>query len=97
MRRNARTGVSRHSRDFLFANVANFFVSLGQQMLIATLPVYIISLGGTPAQAGLVTGAAAVTALLARPVAGYLVDAWRRRPVSCSAASSTRSPASPTC
>jgi MFS family permease len=61
--------------------VANFFVSLGQQMLTATLPVYIIALGGTPAQAGLVTGTAAVVALLARPVAGYLVDAWRRRPV----------------
>jgi MFS family permease len=61
--------------------VANFFVSLGQQMLVATLPVYIISLGGTTAQAGLVTGAAAVMALLARPVSGYLVDAWRRRPV----------------
>ena len=27
--------------DFLFANVANFFVSLGQQMLVATLPANI--------------------------------------------------------
>jgi MFS family permease len=67
--------------DFVFANVANFFVSLGQQMLVATLPVYIISLGGTPADAGLVNGAAAVMALLIRPVSGYLADAWRRRPV----------------
>jgi MFS family permease len=67
--------------DFLFANVANFFVSLGQQMLVATLPVYIITLGGTAAEAGLVNGAAAITALLARPVSGYLADAWRRRPV----------------
>jgi MFS family permease len=67
--------------DFLFANVANFFVSLGQQMLIATLPVYIITLGGTAAEAGLVNGAAAITALLARPISGYLADAWRRRPV----------------
>jgi MFS family permease len=67
--------------DFLFANVANFFVSLGQQMLVATLPVYIITLGGTAAEAGLVNGAAALTALLARPVSGYLADAWRRRPV----------------
>jgi MFS family permease len=67
--------------DFLFANVANFFVSLGQQMLVATLPVYIITLGGTAADAGLVNGAAAITALLARPISGYLADAWRRRPV----------------
>jgi MFS family permease len=67
--------------DFLFANVANFFVSLGQQMLVATLPVYVISLGGTRAEAGFVTGAAALTALLVRPLSGWLSDAWRRRPV----------------
>src|SRR6266699_1349286 len=67
--------------DFLFANVANFFVSLGQQMLIATVPVYVISLGGSRTEAGFVTGAAAVVALLARPLSGFLVDAWRRRPV----------------
>jgi len=67
--------------DFLFATGANLFVSLGQQMISATLPVYVIALGGSNADAGLVTGAAAITALLVRPVAGYLSDAWRRRPV----------------
>ena len=50
-------------------------------MLIATLPVYVIQLGGSRTEAGLVTGAAAVTALMARPLAGFLVDTWRRRPV----------------
>jgi MFS family permease len=50
-------------------------------MLIATLPVYVIALGGSRAEAGFVTGAAAITALLVRPLSGYLSDAWRRRPV----------------
>jgi MFS family permease len=67
--------------DFGFATVANLFVSLGQQMLLATLPVYVITLGGSRTDAGLVTGAAAVTALLVRPFAGWATDAWRRRPV----------------
>jgi MFS family permease len=69
------------SPDFLFANVANLFVSLGQQMLIATLPVYVIRLGGSTSEAGFVTGSAALVALLARPLSGWLVDTWRRRPV----------------
>jgi MFS family permease len=67
--------------DFGFATVANLFVSLGQQMLLATLPVYVITLGGSRTDAGLVTGAAAVTALLVRPFAGWATDTWRRRPV----------------
>jgi MFS family permease len=67
--------------DFLFATVANLFNSLGQQMLLATLPVYVIALGGSRTDAGLVTAAAATTALLVRPFVGYLTDAWRRRPV----------------
>jgi MFS family permease len=50
-------------------------------MLIATLPVYVIELGGSRTDAGLVTGAAAIVALLARPLSGFLVDTWRRRPV----------------
>ena len=50
-------------------------------MLIATLPVYVIALGGSRAEAGFVTAAAAVTALLFRPLSGYLSDAWQRRRV----------------
>lgn len=69
------------SADFAFATTANLFVSLGQQMLLATLPVYVITMGGTRTDAGLVTGGAAITALLVRPFAGWLVDAWLRRPV----------------
>ena len=51
------------------------------QMLVATLPVYVISLGGNQTDAGLVSGALAFTALLFRPFMGWLTDAWRRRPL----------------
>jgi MFS family permease len=50
-------------------------------MLTATLPLYVISMGGTNADAGLVSGALAFTALLLRPLVGWVTDAWRRRPL----------------
>ncbi len=69
------------SPDFIFATLANFANAFGHQMLIATLPVYVILLGGSQAEAGLVSGAVAFTALLFRPFVGWLTDAWRRRPL----------------
>ena len=67
--------------DFVFATLANFANAFGMQMLVATLPVYVISLGGSRTDVGLVTGALAFTALLFRPFVGWLTDAWRRRPL----------------
>jgi MFS family permease len=67
--------------DFVFATLANFATAFGLQMLVATLPVYVISLGGSHTEVGLVIGATGVTALLFRPFMGWLTDAWRRRPV----------------
>ena len=67
--------------DFVLATLANFANSFGMQMLVATLPVYVISLGGSQTDAGLVSGALAFTALLFRPFMGWLTDAWRRRPL----------------
>lgn len=67
--------------DFIFATLANFANAFGMQMLVATLPVYVIRLGGSQTDAGLVAGALAFTALLFRPFVGWLTDAWRRRPL----------------
>jgi MFS family permease len=67
--------------DFVSTTLANFANAFGMQMLVATLPVYVISLGGSAAEAGLVSGAMSFTALLFRPLVGYLADAWRRRPL----------------
>jgi MFS family permease len=67
--------------NFVFATLANFINSFGMQMLVATLPVYVITLGGSQADAGLVSGVLALTALVFRPLLGWLTDAWRRRPL----------------
>ena len=69
------------TRDFVVATAANALNGFGQQMLTATLPIYVLSLGGTPADAGLVSGAMAFTAMLLRPLIGYITDIWRRRPL----------------
>ena len=65
----------------MFATIANLFNSFGQQMLTATLPIYVIALGGSAADAGLVSGALAFTAMLLRPLVGWVTDVWRRRPL----------------
>lgn len=67
--------------DFVFATLANLANAMGMQMLVATLPVYVLSLGGNQFDAGVVSGAIAFTALLFRPFVGWLTDAWRRRPL----------------
>ena len=67
--------------NFVLATLANFANAFGMQMLVATLPVYVISLGGSQTDAGLVSGALAFTALLFRPFVGWLTDAWHRRPL----------------
>lgn len=67
--------------DYVLSTLTNFANSFGLQMLAATLPVYVISLGGSKAEAGLVTGTMAFTAFFFRSFMGYLTDAWRRRPV----------------
>ena len=67
--------------DFLLTALTNFTNAFIMQMLSVTLPLYVISLGGNKADAGLVGGGIVLTALLCRPFLGWLTDAWRRRPL----------------
>ncbi len=67
--------------DFVSSTIANLASALGISMLIATIPIYVIALGGNRADAGIVTGVAQLTSVLFRPLAGWLTDAWRRRPL----------------
>ena len=67
--------------DFTFTTLANFVNAFGMQMLVATLPVYVITLGGSQADAGLVSGTLSLTALVFRPLLGWLTNVWRRRPL----------------
>lgn len=67
------------SANFIFATLANFFNSLGSQMMNTTLPVYVLSIGGGNLQAGLVGGVLPITALFLRPLVGWVTDVWKRR------------------
>lgn len=73
--------VSLFTVDFVSSTIANFASALGISMLIATLPLYVLDLGGNKTDAGIVAGAAQLTAVLLRPFVGWLTDAWRRRPL----------------
>jgi len=70
------------SANFVFATLANFFNSFGSQMMNTILPVYVLSIGGTNAQAGLVGGVLPITALFLRPLMGWITDVWKRRPLA---------------
>ena len=51
------------------------------QALFPVLPLYVIAIGGSPADNGLSSWAFALAALLTRPLAGLLADRWGRKPV----------------
>jgi MFS family permease len=67
--------------DFVLATLATFANAFNMQMLFVTLPLYVINLGGSQTEAGMVSGIIAFTSLLLRPFLGWLTDAWRRRPL----------------
>ena len=66
---------------FFAAMAASLFLFVSFQALFPTLPLYIISIGGSPADNGLASWAFALAAVLSRPLAGVLADRWGRRPV----------------
>jgi len=66
---------------FFAAIAATLFLFLGFQALFSTLPLYVIAIGGSPADNGLATWVFALAALLARPLAGMLSDRCGHKPV----------------
>jgi MFS family permease len=55
---------------------AQFFGSSQHALLQPTFPLYIVSLGGTPFQVGLVIACFAVTSVVFRPLIGGWADQW---------------------
>jgi MFS family permease len=70
------------SANFIFATIANLFNACGSQMMNTAVPMYVLSIGGTSAEAGLVSGIVAIMALVLRPLIGWVTDAWKRRPIA---------------
>jgi len=69
------------SPAFVLALAANILFWTSLQSLFPVLPLYIAALGGTPADNGLFTLAAAGAAVLSRPWIGTLADHKRRKPI----------------
>lgn len=69
------------SRDFIFIWIANFFIFLGFQMTLPTLPLFVKELGGSDQIVGLVVGVFTFSALLFRPFAGHALETRGRKVV----------------
>ena len=71
----------RYPSSFYLTIAANLFVFTGFQWTFATLPGYVQEIGGNAAAIGLAFGLFSLSAVGARPVVGWLVDRWGRKPM----------------
>lgn len=62
------------TKDFAFIWLANFFIFLGFQMTLPTLPIFVKELGGTDQLIGIIVGIFTFSALLFRPYAGHALE-----------------------
>ncbi|HTX70073.1 MAG TPA: MFS transporter [Thermoleophilia bacterium] len=62
------------SRDFSLAIVANLFSFCSMYLLLATLPLYVVAIGGSVSDAGIVLACFTLTAVIVRPWIGRLSD-----------------------
>jgi MFS family permease len=67
--------------NFLLVCVACFAHAVSSQLLLATLPLYVLELGGRETDVGLLFGLMAISALAVRPAAGWAVETLGRKPV----------------
>lgn len=67
------------TRDFILVCMANFFIFLGFQMTLPTLPLFIKELGGSDQIIGVIVGIFTFSALLFRPYAGKSLETKGRR------------------
>lgn len=66
------------TRDFVLILVSNFFVFLGFQMTLPTIPLFVKYLGGNDPLIGFVVGIFTFSALLIRPIAGHSLESRGR-------------------
>ncbi|RHW42579.1 MFS transporter [Neobacillus notoginsengisoli] len=82
-KKGAETGAA-HSgriwtRDFILICFANFFIFLGFQMTLPTIPLFVEQLGGNDQMIGYVVGAFTFSALIIRPYAGQALESKGRK------------------
>lgn len=67
------------TRDFVLILMSNFFIFLGFQMTLPTIPLFVEKLGGNDQLIGIVVGIFTFSALLLRPYAGHTLETRGRR------------------
>ncbi|NDL67247.1 MFS transporter [Anaerotalea alkaliphila] len=67
------------NRQYIAINLLVFACFLTQNILITTVPLYAVEIGGTPSTAGAFMSVISLTALVLRPVLGNLMDVRSRR------------------
>ncbi|MCM3670200.1 MFS transporter [Mesobacillus maritimus] len=67
------------TKDFVLICFANFFIFLGFQMTLPTIPLFVEHLGGNDQLIGLVVGIFTFSSLLLRPYAGHALETKGRK------------------
>ncbi|QHS22376.1 MFS transporter [Virgibacillus sp. MSP4-1] len=67
------------TRDFILICLANFFIFLGFQMTLPTIPLFVEELGGNDKLIGVIVGVFTFSALLLRPFAGHALESKGRQ------------------
>ncbi|RJS60859.1 MFS transporter [Bacillus sp. PK3_68] len=62
------------TKDFILICLANFFIFLGFQMTLPTVPLFVEHLGGSEQSIGIITGIFTFSALLLRPYVGHALE-----------------------
>ncbi len=69
------------TRDFLLLLGSNVVFFMSFQILLVSMPLYVVHLGGKAATAGLVTGLFTLASMLVRPLTGWALDTYGRRSI----------------
>ena len=69
------------TRGLLLLCIAVFFQMFSFQMLLPVMPLYLLDIGGSEGQVGLILGITAGTAMLFRPLTGWIADRYGRKPL----------------
>ncbi|OPX88834.1 MAG: Bicyclomycin resistance protein [Pelotomaculum sp. PtaB.Bin104] len=67
--------------NFILLCFSSFALLISLQMLIPTLPVYLLAIGGGQRDVGYMMGVYTISAMLMRPVAGCLLDDYGRKKI----------------
>ncbi|GAB6181924.1 MFS transporter [Desulfotomaculum defluvii] len=69
------------TKNFTLLCFANLALFMSMQVLLPTLPLYIMDIGGNQREVGYVMGAYTISAMIIRPIAGWLVDSYGRKKI----------------